>query len=55
MPLSDFIGIMQSIIGTPQNDVESTILYFISALLAVSIVMLVYNLFAIVGGLFKPR
>lgn len=55
MSLGDFVGIMGAIIGTPTNDIESTILYFISALLGASIIYLVLFLFGIAGQLLVPR
>jgi len=51
----DFQAIMINIIGTPTNDVEYTIVYVISALLGTSLIIMVFYLFSLVGGLIRPR
>lgn len=55
MALGNFYAIMEGIIGAPQNDVESTILYFMSALLGISIILIVFKMFDIASGLIKPK
>jgi hypothetical protein len=51
----DFETIMINIIGTPTNDVESTIIFVISALLGTTLIMMVFSLFGIAGKLLTPK
>lgn len=51
----DFETIVIEIIGTPTNDVESTIVYVISALLGTALILLVFSLFGIAGKLLTPK
>lgn len=51
----NFETIMIDIIGMPSNDVESTIIYVISALLGTSLILMVFYLFNLAGQLLRPR
>lgn len=55
MALGNFYDIMIAIIGTPANDIQATILYFISAVLASSLIFMVFYLFGLAGKLLTPR
>lgn len=55
MPLGDFYAIMEAIIGTPTNDIQATILYFLSAVLAMSLIFMVFYLFGLAGKMLTPR
>ena len=51
----DFKIIMIEIIGAPSSDFESAILYILSAVLGLSLILMVFKLFSIAGTFFKPR
>lgn len=51
----DFETIMVDIIGAPTNDVESTIIYVISALLGTSLIIMVFYLFSLAGRILTPK
>ena len=55
MALGNFYEIMEAIIGTPTNDVQSTILYLMSAFLGMAIILFVFKLFEIASTVIRPR
>jgi len=55
MALGNFYDIMVGIVGVPVNDIESTILYFIAAIVGTSFIFLGMYLFLMSASLFLPR
>ena len=55
MALGNFYEIMEGIIGVPTNDVQSTILYLLSAFLGMCIILMVFSLFGLAGRLLTPK
>lgn len=55
MSLGNFYEIMESIIGPAQNDIQVTILYFISAILGMMFIFMVFHLFALAGRFLSAR
>ena len=55
MALGNFYEIMEAIIGTPVNDIQTTILYLLSAFLGMCIIIMVFGLFGLAGKLLTPR
>lgn len=51
----DFKTIMINIIGAPNSDFESAIIYILSAVLGLSLILMVFKLFSISTAFFKPR
>lgn len=51
----DFYTIMVSIVGVPDSQFESAILYILSATLGLSLILFVFRLFDIATSILKPK
>ena len=55
MALGNFYEIMEGIVGSPVNDVQSFALYFLSSVLGMFIIFFVFELFRMVGNISQKR